>query len=84
MGNYVRETLYYEEHPESPDRTLEAIFKRAEETGIRYLVTASASGGTALRASELAKERGLGIQIVCVANPIGWTGPGINVMKEKN
>jgi hypothetical protein len=83
MGMYSRETLYYEEHPKTPDATLQAAFKRAKELGIGHFVTASASGSTALRASELAAQEGLKIQIVCVANPVGWTGPGINLMKDE-
>lgn len=82
MGSYTRETLYYDEHPDSPDETLNAAFRRAEVLGIGHLVTASASGGTALRASELAEAQGLDIKIVCVSNPTGWTAPGLTAMND--
>lgn len=84
MNYYKRETLYYNAHPDVPDVTLQAIFDRAELLNIHYLVTASASGGTAIRAHELLQERGLDIQIVCVSNPIGWNSAGVNPMKPEN
>ncbi|HOE70290.1 MAG TPA: hypothetical protein PLE10_03155 [Brevefilum sp.] len=84
MNYYKRETLYYNAHPDTPDVTLNAIFDRAELLNIRYLVTASASGGTAVRAIEIMEKRKLEIQIVCASNPVGWNKPGINPMKPEN
>jgi hypothetical protein len=81
---YSRPTLYYTAHPDKPDYNLEACLDRAKELGISYIVTASASGSTALRAVEMIEERGLkDMHVVCVSNPISWNKHGVSPIKEE-
>ncbi|HIE03272.1 MAG TPA: hypothetical protein EYP61_00785 [Candidatus Latescibacteria bacterium] len=50
--------------PENTEATLRAARERAGELGIRYLVVATSTGRTGLKATEIF--RGTGISVVCV------------------
>lgn len=53
MGRIVREDYYFEEPGEqNTDDVVEAVKKRVEATGIRHVLVASDSGGTALKFAE--------------------------------
>lgn len=65
MGRIVREDYYFTEPgPENLEDVVEAVEKRVDQAGIRYVVVASHSGKTALAFAERLKGKA---EVVCVS-----------------
>jgi hypothetical protein len=65
LGKIVREVCYFTEPgPENLEDVVEAVEKRVNQTGIRYVVVASHSGKTALVFAERMKGKA---KVVCVS-----------------
>ena len=80
---FKRETIYFEEGGEEHTKvTLEAAKKAAEELGIKYVVVASTSGETGVKAAELFVNSG--IQLIVVGHQIGFPRPTIQQFKKEN
>ncbi len=80
----MRKTIYYFEKPGkiNTEETLKLAIARAEELGIRYMVVASSSGETALKAVEIAENRLRELNIVCVTYHTGFYKEGENSMNS--
>jgi|Deesub1362B_J571_1020462.scaffolds.fasta_scaffold00025_31 hypothetical protein len=74
--------IYYFEKPgkQNTEKTLELAIKRAEELGLNYMVVASATGETAIKAVKILKEKGLNLQLVCVTYHRGFYEEGKDSM----
>ena len=80
---FKRETIYFEEGGEEHTKvTLEAAKKAAEDLGIKYVVVASTSGETGVKAAELFVDSG--IQLIVVGHQIGFPRPTIQQFKKEN
>jgi hypothetical protein len=80
---FKRETIYFEEGGEENTKvTLEAAKKAAEELGIKYVVVASTSGETGVKAAKLFIDSG--IQLIVVGHQIGFPRPTIQQFKKEN
>jgi hypothetical protein len=65
MGKIVREDYYFDEPgKQNTDDVIEAVKKRVEATGIRFVIVASTSGETALKFARALKGKA---QVVCVS-----------------
>jgi len=80
----MRKTIYYFEKPGriNTEETLKLAIARAKELGIKYMVVASSSGKTALKAIEIAKNQLKELNIVCVTYHTGFYKEGENSMSN--
>ncbi len=77
-----RKIVYFERPGYSNTmETLRLAVERCEELGIRYLVVASSSGETAMKAYDLVKDKG--IKLVVVTYHTGFYEEGVNSMKPE-
>lgn len=80
---FKRETIYFKEGGEKhTEVTLEAAKKTAEELNIKYVVVASTSGETGVKAAELFVDSG--IQLIVVGHQRGFPRPSIQQFKKEN
>jgi hypothetical protein len=78
-----RETIYFEDGgAEHTETTLQAAYDAAKELGIQYVLVASTSGETGVKAAELFKDSG--IQLIVVGHQIGFPVPKIQQFKLEN
>jgi len=78
-----RTTYYFEKAgPENTETLLEIVKRRALEEGTEYVVVASTSGSTGVKAAEAFK--GTGIKAVVVTHQAGMRGPGVQEVTEEN
>jgi hypothetical protein len=68
--------------PQNTEATLRAAIERAKALGLKYLVVASVSGETGLKAKALCDESGYQGQLVVVSHHTGWAEPGKSQMEE--
>ncbi len=59
-----REALYLDPNLDNTDATIEAAKKRAIELGLEYVVVASSSGSTGVKAAEAFKDTGIKVVVV--------------------
>jgi len=80
----VEKTVYYFEKagPENTEALLEIVKKRALEEGIKYVVVASTSGSTGVKAAETFKDTD--IKVVVVTHQTGMRKPGLQELTEEN
>ncbi len=77
----TREIVYFDKAgPQNTDDTIRLALKRAKELGIKYVVVASVSGETGLKAAKAFK--GTGVKVVVVGHHVGFSKPGIREMEE--
>jgi hypothetical protein len=78
-----RDIVYFDKAGEqNTDDTIRLALERAIELQLRYLVVATSSGATGLKAAKAFK--GSGIQVVVVGHQVGFSKPGVDEMEEKN
>jgi len=81
----VKEIVYFDQPgPQNTDIVVEAVRKRCEELGIRYVVVASNTGETALKLWNALKNTG--VKLVSVAEHAGFSGgdePSITPERRK-
>lgn len=78
-----RETIYYDEGgAEYTEETLKASFKAAKELDIKYILIASNSGETGVKAAKLCKDSG--VQLIVVGHQIGFPVPKVQQFKLEN
>ncbi len=76
----IKEIVYFENPGrENTDKTLELARKRAEELGIKYVVVASTTGETGVKACKMFK----GFNVVVVTHCVGYSSPGISELKSE-
>jgi len=66
--------------PQNTEEALQIAKKRAEELGIKTIVVASTSGGTAVRATEVFN----GMKVVVVGHQAGFKEPNSQQFSEEN
>lgn len=79
----IERKIVYFERPgyNNTMETLRLAVERCEELGIRYLVVASSSGETAMKAYDLVKDKN--IKLVVVTYHTGFYEEGVNSMKPE-
>lgn len=76
----VKEITYFDSPGrENTDVTLKLAKKRAEELGIKYVVVASTTGETGVKACKLFKD----YNVVVVSHCVGFSSPGISELKKE-
>lgn len=76
-----REIVYFEKAgSQNTDDTIRLAVKRAKELGIRYVVVASVSGETGVKAAKAFK--GTGVKVVVVGHHVGFSKPGVRELQE--
>jgi len=80
----IEKTTYYFEKPglDNTEILLEIVKRRVEEEGIKYVVVASTSGSTGVKAAETFKDSE--INLVVVAHQTGHIQPGVQLLTEEN
>ncbi|MGA9141096.1 MAG: pyruvate kinase alpha/beta domain-containing protein [Methanocella sp.] len=77
-----RDIVYFEKAgSQNTDDTIRLALVRAKELGIRYVVVASSSGATGLKAAETFG--GTGIKVIVVSHHVGFSGPGRRDIDEQ-
>jgi hypothetical protein len=77
----TREIVYFDKAgSQNTDDTIKLALKRAKELGIKYVVVASTSGETGLKAAKAFM--GTGVKVVVVGHHVGFSKPGIREMEE--
>lgn len=81
MGNISVKEVAYFDNPgrENTDATLKIAKKRAEELKVEYVVVASTTGETGVKACRLFK----GYKVVVVSHCVGFSSPGISEFREE-
>ena len=79
----VKRTTVYFEKPgkEHTEETHGIALDGAKERGIEYVVVASTTGKTALKAMKTFK--GSGLNLVVVTHQMGWRAPGLQLLPEE-
>ncbi|HTY92020.1 MAG TPA: pyruvate kinase alpha/beta domain-containing protein [Methanocella sp.] len=77
----TREIAYFEKPgPQNTDDTIRFAVKRAKELEIKYVVVASVSGETGVKAARAFK--GTGVKVVVVGHHVGFSKPGARELQE--
>ncbi|MHA1593956.1 MAG: pyruvate kinase alpha/beta domain-containing protein [Candidatus Baldrarchaeia archaeon] len=79
----VEEKIIYFDSPgpQNTDATLRAALERAKERGIKYVVVASTTGETGVKAVDMFKDSG--IKVVVVTHQYGFLKPGEIALKKE-
>ncbi len=77
----TREIVYFDKAgSQNTDDTIKLALKRAKELNIKYVVVASTSGETGLKAAKAFK--GTGMKVIVVGHHVGFSKPGVREMEE--
>jgi hypothetical protein len=77
----TREIVYFEKAgAQNTDDTIMLAARRAKELGIKYVVVASTSGETGVKAARAF--RGTGVKLVVVGHHVGFSKPGVRELEE--
>ncbi|AFD00247.1 hypothetical protein Mtc_1495 [Methanocella conradii HZ254] len=77
----TREIVYFEKAgAQNTDDTIRMAVKRAKELGIKYVVVASTSGETGVKAARAFK--GTDVKVVVVGHHVGFSKPGVRELEE--
>ncbi len=77
----TREIVYFDKAgSQNTDDTIKLALKRAKELGIKYVVVASTSGETGLKAAKAFE--GTGVKVIVVGHHVGFSKPGVREMEE--
>lgn len=78
-----KDIVYFEKAGEqNTDNTIAVALARAKEQQIKYLVVATSSGATGLKAAKVFK--GSGINVIVVGHQVGFSKPGVDELEEQN
>ncbi|MCD1295650.1 hypothetical protein CUJ83_11640 [Methanocella sp. CWC-04] len=76
------EIVYFEKAGDrNTDDTIALAVKRAKEAGIKYVVVASSSGETGVKAAKAFE--GTGAKVIVVGHAVGFSKPGVSDAEEK-
>jgi uncharacterized protein len=76
----TREIAYFEKAgAQNTDDTIRLALKRAKELGIQYVVVASTSGETGVKAAKAFK--GTGAKVIVVGHHVGFSKPGVRELE---
>jgi hypothetical protein len=76
----TREIVYFDRAgSQNTDETIKLALRRANELGIQYIVVASTSGETGLKAARAFK--GTGVKVIVVGHHVGFSEPGVRDME---
>ncbi len=77
----TKEITYFDKAgPQNTDDTIRLALKRSKELGIGYVVVASVSGETGVKAARAFK--GTGAKVIVVGHHVGFSRPGERELKE--
>lgn len=77
-----KDIVYFEKAGEqNTDDTISLALRRAKELHLQYLVVATSSGATGLKAAKAFE--GSGISVIVVGHQVGFSKPGVDEMEER-
>ena len=78
----TKQVVYFERPGEqNTEETIRFAVERARELAIKYVVVASSTGETGVKAAKAFK--GTGIKLVVVGSHVGFSQPGVRVLQDR-
>ncbi|CAJ37762.1 pyruvate kinase alpha/beta domain-containing protein [Methanocella arvoryzae] len=79
----IKRDIVYFEKPggQNTDDTIRLAVERAKELGIKYVVVASVSGETGVKAAKAFA--GTGVKVIVVGHHVGFSGPGERDLEDR-